>query len=595
MNVSELSAKQYSEKLSKNGFTIHADSTNAVTIEKKSTEVNKVEYTNRLKTNGTGCADYRSISFATADAATFNLVAVSANSTDAREVAVALKQADGSLKEVAAITVKVKNAAVYKVKLDAAGTYYVYSKSGGVNIYDMSVSYAKEEEKPARVDNEVRERAEEFKTGDLYVSTKGKADAAGTYEDPMDIVTAINKVEAGNTIWMFSGTYYVYDMYKTSIIINESNSGTENSYKTISSINNKTVTIDFDGMEEAGPNRGIVLDGSYWHFYDIDICNAGDNGMLLSGDHNIIELCQFYANHDTGLQLSRYNTNANSIEQWPSYNTILNCTAFNNKDEATAENADGFAAKLTCGEGNVFDGCISYCNSDDGWDLYAKPATGPIGVVTIKNCIAFGNGKLTDGTGSAEGDMNGFKLGGSNGACPTPHIVENCLSFFNGATGFTDNGNGGAVSMRNCTAVANGIYDTTKANFMCYRTSKDASYRNLLSYADSKNSATDQFLGGLTSVLYNYKGQGYYWVKNWTCTDGAKTKYTGSEARDYVVSLSDFENVSVPGYDAIKGTYTGDYHSIFRNADGSLKTDGLFELKESSSLYNAGDDGKHIG
>ncbi|MCD8188208.1 MAG: hypothetical protein LUD57_06325 [Ruminococcus sp.] len=33
------------------------------------------------------------------------------------------------------------------------------------------------------------------------------------------------------------------------------------------------------------------------------------------------------------------------------------------------ENADGFAAKLTCGEGNVFDGCMSYNNSDDGWDL----------------------------------------------------------------------------------------------------------------------------------------------------------------------------------------------------------------------------------
>ena len=63
-------------------------------------------------------------------------------------------------------------------------------------------------------------------------------------------------------------------------------------------------------------------------------------------------------------------------------------------------------------------------------------------MVTIKNCIAFGNGKLTDGSGSANGDMNGFKLGGSNGACPTPHVVENCLAFNNGATGFTDNGNG---------------------------------------------------------------------------------------------------------------------------------------------------------
>ena len=35
---------------------------------------------------------------------------------------------------------------------------------------------------------------------------------------------------------------------------------------------------------------------------------------------------------------------------------------------------------------------MAYNNSDDGWDLFAKAATGPIGVVTIQNCIAFRNG-----------------------------------------------------------------------------------------------------------------------------------------------------------------------------------------------------------
>ena len=35
--------------------------------------------------------------------------------------------------------------------------------------------------------------------------------------------------------------------------------------------------------------------------------------------------------------------------------------------------------------------------------------------------------------------MNGFKLGGSG--VGTPHVVLNCLSFNNGATGFTDNNN----------------------------------------------------------------------------------------------------------------------------------------------------------
>ena len=48
----------------------------------------------------------------------------------------------------------------------------------------------------------------------------------------------------------------------------------------------------------------------------------------------------------------------------------------NNADRAM-EDADGFAAKLTTGEGNVFDGCIAAYNADDGWDLFAKAATGP--------------------------------------------------------------------------------------------------------------------------------------------------------------------------------------------------------------------------
>ena len=491
-----------------------------------------------------------------------------------------------------------------------AGSHEITKESTG-NLYYMSVSQQSETPTtpvtpteptqpeqpttPSEPETPTTPSEPEQTKCDLYVSPSGKSTAAGTQNAPMDLLTAINSISAGYTIWMEEGTYKAYELYGAPIVIAESNSGAEGAYKTISSINGGTVTIDFSGMAELGSNRGIVLDGSYWHFYDIDICNAGDNGMLLSGDNNIIELCQFYANHDSGLQISRYNTSADTIDLWPSNNLILNCTAFDNKDEATCENADGFAAKLTCGEGNVFDGCISYCNSDDGWDLYAKPATGSTGVVTIKNCVAFGNGKLTNGEGSANGDMNGFKLGGSNKQCPTPHVVTNCLAFNNGATGFTDNGNGGAVTLTNCTSVNNGMYNAAKANYMCYRTSKDAAYTNLLSFAEKKTTATDQFLGTVSHTLYHYKGVGTYWVNNWLCTDGAKTKYSGSEGADYTVSASDFVSTQIPGYDAATGAYTADYHSIFRNADGSINLSGLYEVSSDSPLYTAGTQNTALG
>ncbi len=491
-----------------------------------------------------------------------------------------------------------------------AGSHEITKESTG-NLYYMSVSQQSETPttpvtptEPTKPEQPTTPSEPETPTTpsepeqtkcDLYVSPSGKSTAAGTQNAPMDLLTAINSISAGYTIWMEEGTYKAYELYGAPIVIAESNSGAEGAYKTISSINGGTVTIDFSGMAELGSNRGIVLDGSYWHFYDIDICNAGDNGMLLSGDNNIIELCQFYANHDSGLQISRYNTSADTIDLWPSNNLILNCTAFDNKDEATCENADGFAAKLTCGEGNVFDGCISYCNSDDGWDLYAKPATGSTGVVTIKNSVAFGNGKLTNGEGSANGDMNGFKLGGSNKQCPTPHVVTNCIAFNNGATGFTDNGNGGAVTLTNCTSVNNGMYNAAKANYMCYRTSKDAAYTNLLSFAEKKTMATDQFLGTVSHTLYHYKGVGTYWVNNWLCTDGAKTKYSGSEGADYTVSASDFVSTQIPGYDAATGAYTADYHSIFRNADGSINLSGLYEVSSDSPLYTAGTQNTALG
>ena len=491
-----------------------------------------------------------------------------------------------------------------------AGSHEITKESTG-NLYYMSVSQQSETPTtpvtpteptqpeqpttPSEPETPTTPSEPEQKKCDLYVSPSGKSTAAGTQNAPMDLLTAINSISAGYTIWMEEGTYKAYELYGAPIVIAESNSGAEGAYKTISSINGGTVTIDFSGMAELGSNRGIVLDGSYWHFYDIDICNAGDNGMLLSGDNNIIELCQFYANHDSGLQISRYNTSADTIDLWPSNNLILNCTAFDNKDEATCENADGFAAKLTCGEGNVFDGCISYCNSDDGWDLYAKPATGSTGVVTIKNSVAFGNGKLTNGEGSANGDMNGFKLGGSNKQCPTPHVVTNCIAFNNGATGFTDNGNGGAVTLTNCTSVNNGMYNAAKANYMCYRTSKDAAYTNLLSFAEKKTTATDQFLGTVSHTLYHYKGVGTYWVNNWLCTDGAKTKYSGSEGADYTVSASDFVSTQIPGYDAATGAYTADYHSIFRNADGSINLSGLYEVSSDSPLYTAGTQNTALG
>ena len=286
-----------------------------------------------------------------------------------------------------------------------------------------------------------------------------------------EILNAISSAKAGDVIIVKGGTYKFSD----TIVINNAMNGKSGSYIIVKAESGKEVKFDFSAQKLDGANRGVVVDGDYWYFQGINFYGAGDNGVLLAGNNNIFEKCVFEANRDSGLQISRYDTPAATKDLWPSNNLIINCTSHDNCDfpeqGGTGENADGFAAKLTCGEGNVFDGCISYSNSDDGWDLFAKSATGPIGVITIRNCVAFNNGTLSNGVHYANGDMNGFKLGGSG--VGTPHNVMNCLSFDNGATGFTDNNNPTGLTIVNVTAWGNGKY-AKKGNFLCYRTSSAA-------------------------------------------------------------------------------------------------------------------------
>jgi uncharacterized repeat protein (TIGR02543 family) len=375
----------------------------------------------------------------------------------------------------------------------------------------------------------------------IYVSPTGSASNPGTLASPTTLENAITQVASGQTIFMRGGSY----LKSATILIARTNSGASNSLKRIEAYNGEIPVIDFAGQALADSNRGIILDGSYWYFKGITIQNAGDNGMLLSGNNNTIDNCIFKKNRDSGLQLSRYNTAFTTISDWPSNNLILNSEAFDNKD-AASENADGFAAKLTCGNGNIFRGCISHNNSDDGWDLYTKTDTGPIGIILFENCVAYNNGTLTDGTTSANGDKNGFKLGGSG--ISVNHIVRRCVAFGNGHHGFTDNNNLGSIEMSNNTSVNNA--DTNYS----FRAGGTHQFRNNLSYNcpnSDKNTGTDV-------------GNSNVWWINDQSTNG----------KSLVVSSADFVSLSVP--------------SNIKNVDGSPNLGTFVALAAGSDLINAG-------
>ncbi len=263
----------------------------------------------------------------------------------------------------------------------------------------------------------------------------------------MTLEQAISSIQPGKTIYLKSGSY----KHSKTIVIAEGNNGNSGAYKKIASYGNDKPVIDFSAMAENSANRGIVLAGSYWHFKNVSIEGAGDNGMLLAGHRNIIEACTFKYNHDSGLQLSRFNTSYNTKDKWPSYNLIVDCYSRENMDSGI-EDADGFAAKLTCGEGNIFRNCKAEYNCDDGWDLYTKSETGAIGVVTLENCEASNNGKLPSGKVTG-GDGNGYKLGDDTAS--VAHILKNCVANYNAKHGFTGNGNPAQIVMQNCTGTGN--------------------------------------------------------------------------------------------------------------------------------------------
>lgn len=264
----------------------------------------------------------------------------------------------------------------------------------------------------------------------------------------MTLQQAINSVEPGKAIYLKAGSY----KYSSTIVIAEGNNGTSSAMKKIYAYGDGEPIVDFSAMSENSSNRGIVLAANYWHVKGITIKGAGDNGMLLAGHNNKIENCTFRENHDSGLQLSRYNSSYNSISQWPSNNLIIGCLSTENVDSGR-EDADGFAAKLTCGQGNKFVDCIAIYNCDDGWDLYTKSDTGPIGVVTFENCEASYNGKFTNGSLTG-GDGNGFKLGDDTAS--VAHVLKNCKANNNAKHGFTGNGNPATFIMDNCTGTGNG-------------------------------------------------------------------------------------------------------------------------------------------
>ena len=384
----------------------------------------------------------------------------------------------------------------------------------------------------------------------IIVSPDGTKDGHGTEASPLDINTAVSYAQPGQTILMKNGVYEDW------INIARSVSGTAD--KNINLVAESISTNGTDGVVISG--AGIKVTGSYWHIYGLYVKDSTGVGIQVSGNNNTIDMCTVNHAANSGVQISRDGGADNYAgiqgRLWPSDNLIKNCESFDNCDPGRND-ADGFAAKLTCGEGNSFYGCISHNNIDDGWDLYAKSVTGMIGAVTIENCVAYNNGWLTTDDITAKdynyGEGNGFKLGG--GYLKGGHKLINSVTFGNHAKGITSN-SCPDISITSCTAYGNG---------------------NSSSYSVGLNT--------MTSMLKEWKVSGLISMSNSKLTGNADLIPFSQHSEDNYIynGETSYNNLGQEASDAwfesvdIKTVPT-------RNANGTIDMKGLLTVKDGAPI-----------
>lgn len=387
----------------------------------------------------------------------------------------------------------------------------------------------------------------------IYVSPDGRSYGSGAKDDPVDIYTAVKSAAPGRTILLKGGTYAL----DKTVIVERGVNGTADAkiYMIADPEAATRPVLDFQGR-----CAGMILAGDYWYFQGFDVTRSANaqKGIQVSGSYNTVDNVVTYKNGNTGLQISRYKSTDN-WEDWPSHNLILNCTSYLNAD-AGYEDADGFAAKLTVADGNVFDGCIAAYNADDGWDLFAKVETGAIGQVVIQNCVAFKNGYVLDENGQEvdAGNGNGFKMGGSS--ISGHHILRNSVSFGNKAKGIDSN------SCPDIEAYSSTSYNNESFNVAFYTNdAKNTAFiaKGILSFKDSSNAAgqtvAEQFKPKGTQGTSAYENaMNYYWRgENSTNSEGI------------AATAEWFQNMDMNS--AIHG-------GIRRNTDGTINMNGFLAV-----------------
>ena len=237
------------------------------------------------------------------------------------------------------------------------------------------------------------------------------------------------------------------------------------------------------------------------------------------------------------------------------YLKYKNCDAYNNYSYCdNGDFANGFTLTMygsTIQAHIELDGCRSWYNSDDGFDLFASDGSYQGGYVTFNNCWSFNNGRGSAGNGA------GFKWGHTYipRLNSVQRIFTNCITFNNNGIGYDKSESAVSAHFYNNVAYHNGLGTLGGQGF----------FNNNSDGTENDDGVPSIFEN---NISYNNTGGDYFLVSQIRDHDSWTIGYT--------VTDNDFLSVDPTGTDGP------------RNPDGSLPTLSFLKLKAGSGLIGAG-------
>jgi hypothetical protein len=303
-------------------------------------------------------------------------------------------------------------------------------------------------------------------SANYYVATNGVDANSGTIDKPFaTIQRAQTAAASGDTVFIRGGTYLMSESQIASrgngrvFVMDLNKSGTPRARINYWAYPGEKPVFDLSNVKPPGLRVYVFyVRGSWLHFKGLEIVGT----QVTALGHTQSECFENQGSNNIYEQLSMHDGQAIGLYLiGGANNLILNCDAYRNWDYTSENkkggNVDGFGGHpQKGGTNNIFRGCRSWFNSDDGYDCINAGER-----VTFENCWAFYNGYSTNF--ESLGDGNGFKGGGYGAAgrqTPNPiprHLIQFDLAVGNKANGFYSNHHVGGSDWFNNTAYGNAV------------------------------------------------------------------------------------------------------------------------------------------